>query len=275
MKRFGTHRRGDRRGAVPRLRRGLVHHRRRPARRRRRRQLLSARAQRRSAPREAPSAGGRGRRAAATRSNWATTATAITSGAARRCRHRRSGRSCARSPPPACRARRADARSVARLVFEPIRPQKAKSPRRRIASVMRRSSACSWVRTRKQAPAGAFATSRSTVSAEMRRMCAGHGEPSVVAVGEAFVALVEPVDRRRRASRAASRSRGRRGRRRAAAGERAARSPASARARAASSGAKASVTAPPQHWPSDGPSAIALLARARSSRARRASPAPP
>ena len=38
--------------------------------------------------------------------------------------------------------------NFARLVFEPIRPQNAKSSRRRIASTTRRSSACSWVRTR-------------------------------------------------------------------------------------------------------------------------------
>ena len=83
----------------------------------------------------------------------------------------------------------------------------------------------------------------------------GPGRAERGRVGEAFVALVDPVDRRRRASPAASRSRGRRGRRRTAADERAARSPASAPAPRRRAARARSVTAPPQHWPSAGPSA--------------------
>ena len=87
-------------------------------------------------------------------------------------------------------------------------------------------------------------------------------------IGKAFVALVEPVDvdverRQQRRDR-----RGRRGRRRAAADGTAARSPASAPAPSASSGANASVTAPPQHWPSDGPSANDCSLRACDPAAR-------
>ena len=66
----------------------------------------------------------------------------------RRCRRCRSGRSCERSRSAAMPRSSKRWMNRARLVFEPIRPKKPKSPRRRIASAMRRSRSCSCVSTR-------------------------------------------------------------------------------------------------------------------------------
>ena len=153
--------------------------------------------------------------------------------------------------------------NFARLLFEPIRPQKEKSPRRRTASTIRRSSACSWVRTRKNAPGGACRTSASIVSTAIRRIRAGQGEPSVVVAGNSSSRGSNQSTSTSSAARALAIARptwpapcscswnsG------AASGQRASAS--------AASGAKASVTAPPQHCPSEGPSA-----KWRSSRSRR------
>ena len=108
-------------------------------------------------------------------------------------------------------------------------------------------------------------------------MCVRPGRAERGRRRELLVALVEPVDVARRAWRARvaiarptwpapCSCRWNSG---AVAGQRA--------SAAASSGAKRSVTAPPQHWPSDGPSAkcrslAARLRRARASRAPRRSP---
>ena len=63
--------------------------------------------------------------------------------------------------------------NLARLVFDPIKPKKAKSPRARMARVMARPKAWLWVSTRKNAPVGAVSTSAWTGSTQTRWICGG------------------------------------------------------------------------------------------------------
>ena len=172
-------------------------------------------------------------------------------------RRRRSGRSGARSSRRRCRAPRGDGRTAA--AWSSSRSGRRRRSRRGAGSPRRCAgrASCSWVSTRIER-AGRRVPHLGLDRVDRRP----GGSAPATARAERRSSPGTPR-RARRSSRPRTSSVASSARDRAAdmAGavqlqvEAAARLAASVRARAASSGAKRSVTAPPQHWPSEGPSA--------------------